>query len=138
MIEKRFLPKQSLSKKDRQKLIEALKTYFSKENNVAFVYVFGSFNEGKPFRDIDVAAFLFNFKRELSLESDLSYELSRAVGRPVECVILNGAPVSFQLSVLKKGMLLVNKSEDTRTDFIDEVSRRYREYAHFRNLALEV
>jgi len=137
MIEKRFLPKQSLSKEDRQKLIEMLKTFFSKENNVAFVYVFGSFNEGKPFRDIDVAAFLFNFKEELSLESDFSFELSKAIGHPVECVVLNRAPVSFQLSVLKKGMQIVNKSEDTRTDFIDEVSRRYREYAHFRNLALE-
>ena len=123
MIEKRFLPKKSLGKRDKQKLIEELKTCFLKKKNAAFAYVLGSFSEGKPFRDIDVAVFLFNFKKELTLESDLSFELSKAIGYPVEVIILNRAPVSFQLSVLKKGMLLFSKSEDLRTDFIDDVGR---------------
>ncbi len=137
MIEKRFLPKQHLSKRERQKIIEELKTYFSKKKHVAFAYILGSFSEGRPFRDIDVAAYFFEDKKELALESDLSFELSKETEYPVEVIVLNKAPVLFQLSVLKKGTLLVSKSEDIRTDFIDEVGRRYREYSHFRNLALE-
>lgn len=137
MIEKRFLPKQHLSKKERQKIIEELKTYFSKRKQVAFAYILGSFSEERPFRDIDVAVYFYEPKEELTLESDVSLELSRKTRYPVEVIVLNKAPVSFQLSVLKKGTLLVSKSEDIRTDFIDDVGRRYREYSHFRNLALE-
>lgn len=136
MIEKRFLPKQHLSKRGRQKIIEELKTYFSKKERVDFAYILGSFSEGKAFRDIDVAVYFNEPKEELTLESDLSFELSKETGYPVEIIVLNRAPVYFQLSVLKKGMLLISKSEDLRTDFIDDVGRRYREYSHFRNLAL--
>ncbi len=137
MVEKRFLPKQNISKRERQKIIEELKIYFSKKKQVAFAYILGSFSEGKPFRDIDVAVYFYEPKEGLTLESDLSFELSKETGYPVEVIVLNKAPVSFQLSVLKNGMLLVSKSEDMRTDFIDDVGRRYREYSHFRNLALE-
>ena len=137
MREKKFLPKKQLSKRERQKLITMLKNYFSKKEHVVFAYILGSFVEGIPFRDIDVAVYLFEGKEESILESDLSFELSNATGYPVEVVILNPAPVSFQVSVLKKGILLDSKSENIRTDFIDDVGRRYREYSHFRNLALE-
>jgi len=137
MVEKKFMPKQHLSKREREKIIEKLKTYFSKNKQVVFAYILGSFSEKKPFRDIDIAIYFYEPKEELTLESDLSFELSKETGYPVEVIVLNKAPVSFQLSVLKKGTLLVSKSEDMRTDFIDDVGRRYREYSHFRNLALE-
>lgn len=136
MIEKRFRPKKSIDTHKRQKLIESLKTYFSKKKNVAFAYIHGSFAEGEPFRDIDVALYLNNPGKDITIESNFSYELSRITGYPVEVNIINRAPVAFQLSVLKKGILVVSKSEDTRADFIEDVSRRYREFSHFRNIAL--
>ena len=137
MIEKKFRPKQRIGEEEKRRLITELKTYFSKRDDVAFAYIFGSFSEGNSFRDIDIAAYLLEYNEESVPESDLSFALSKATGYPVEVMILNRAPVSFQLSVLKKGVLLVSKSEDFRTDFIDDVGRRYREYSHFRNLALE-
>lgn len=137
MIEKKFRPKKCIGEEQKRGLITELKTYFSKRDDVAFAYVLGSFCEGTTFRDIDVAAYLLEYEEEFVLESDLSFELSKTTGYPVEVMILNRAPVSFQLSVLKKGVLLVSKSDDLRTDFIDDVGRRYREYSHFRNLALE-
>ena len=137
MIEKRFRPKQRIGEEQQRGLITELKTHFSKRDDVAFAYIFGSFSEGNSFRDIDVAVYLLEYNEESVPESDLSFALSKSTGYPVEVMILNRAPVSFQLSVLKKGVLLVSKSEDLRTDFIDDVGRRYREYSHFRNLALE-
>lgn len=137
MIEKRFRKKQSISKPERQKLIESIKTYFSKQDEVVFAYIHGSFAEEEPFRDVDVALFLKNSKDELELESDYSYELTKNTGYPVEVIIINQAPVAVQMSVLKKGILIINKSEDIRTDFIESVGRRYRLYSHFRNIALE-
>jgi len=49
MIEKRFRKKQSISKAERQRLIESIKTYFSKQNNVIFTYIHGSFAEEEHF-----------------------------------------------------------------------------------------
>jgi predicted nucleotidyltransferase len=137
MIEKRFRKKQSINKVGRQKLIESIKTYFSEEDNVIFAYIHGSFTEEKTFRDIDVALYLKNSKEELGFESDYSYELTKNTGYPVEVIVINRAPVPVQMSVLRKGILIVNKSEDIRTDFIECVGRRYRQYSHFRNIALE-
>ena len=137
MIEKRFRPKQRIGEEQQRGLITELKTYFSKRVDVAFAYIYGSFSEGNSFRDIDIAVYLLEFNEESVPESDLSFTLSKSTGYPIEVMILNRAPVSFQLSVLKKGVLLVSKSEDLRTDFIDDVGRRYRDYSHFRNLALE-
>jgi len=137
MIEKRFRKKQSIDRKERQKLIEAIRTFLSKKNDVVFTYLHGSFAEGGPFRDIDVALYLKNPKEEVGLESDYSYELSKNAGFSVEVIVINRAPVAFQMSVLRKGILIVNKAEEIRTDFIEGVSRRYRQYSHFRNIALE-
>jgi uncharacterized protein len=137
MIEKRFRPKQRIGEEQQRGLITELKTCFSKRVDVAFAYIYGSFSEGNSFRDIDIAVYLLEFNEESVPESDLSFTLSKSTGYPIEVMILNRAPVSFQLSVLKKGVLLVSKSEDLRTDFIDDVGRRYRDYSHFRNLALE-
>lgn len=137
MIEKRFSKKQSTSRKERQKLIEAIRTFLSKKSNVVFAYIHGSFAEGEPFRDLDVALYSKNYKEEIELESDYSDELSKNTDYSVEAIVINQAPVAFQMSVLKKGILIVNKSEDIKTDFIESVSRRYRQYSHFRNIALK-
>lgn len=74
--------------------------------------------------------------RDIELESDLSYELTDKTGYPVEVRIINNASIAFQMAVLRKGRLLISKANNVRTDFIENTSRRYREYSHFRNLIL--
>ena len=136
MIEKRFKKAQTIAKKKKEEVINAIKDFFSNQKNVLFVYLYGSFVEGKFFRDIDVALYLDKPGRGVEIESDLSAELSRITGYAIEVCIINRAPVHFQLSVLKEGLLIFNRSEEIRTDFIESVSRKYLEVSHFRKIAL--
>ena len=66
----------------------------------------------------------------------MSAELTSATGFEVEVKVINDAPVAFQMTVLMDGVLLFSRNEVKRTDFIEDVGRRYIEYAHFRNIFL--
>lgn len=137
MIETRFLKKQYIDTATRELIIAVLKEEFSKNDAVVFAYLHGSCAEGGSFRDIDIAAFVNRHCREIEFESDLSYELTEKTSYPVEVVVINKAPVAFQMAVLRKGIVLFSRSEDVRTDFIEDVSKRYIEYTRFRDIFLE-
>lgn len=134
--EKRFLPKRTASNAERERLARTIKDRLLQEPDVVFAYIHGSFVAEDSFRDIDVGI-LSGAAQALSLESDLSLELSAALGYEVEVRVINDAPVAFQMAVLRGGRLLLSRNEDARTDFIENVGRRYREYAHFRNVFME-
>lgn len=134
--EKRFLPKRDASSAERERLVKAIADRLSREQDIQFAYLHGSFAAGEAFRDIDIGVFTGK-KKDLSFESDLSYELSTALGQEVEVRVINDAPVAFQMAVLTGSMLLVSNDDAARADFIENVGRRYREYAHFRNIFKE-
>lgn len=137
MIEIRFLKKQHIDTATRERIIKVIKEELSKNEGVIFAYLHGSCAEGDSFRDIDVATFVGEHCREIEIESDLSYELSEKTSYPVEVKVVNKAPVAFQMAVLRKGIVLFSRSENVRTDFIEDVSKRYREYTHFRDILLD-
>ncbi len=114
--------------------MDIIKNFLLKRDDIIFVYLYGSFVEGCFFRDIDVALFMREPKNELELESDLSYELTERTGYPVDVRIINNAPVSFQMSVLRNDVLLIRNDEALRTDFIEKIGRKYRDYSHLRNI----
>jgi predicted nucleotidyltransferase len=136
MLEKRFFKENKIDEKRREQIIRRIKDYFLDKDDVVFAYLHGSFIESRIFRDIDIAIFVRKSMRDIELESDLSYELTDKTGYPVEVRIINNASIAFQMAVLRKGRLLISKANNVRTDFIENTSRRYREYSHFRNLIL--
>lgn len=133
--EKRFLPKHTASRDEKKRLAALIRERLQREITIVFAYIHGSFITEELFRDIDVGIFT-DGKKDLSYETDLPYELSRACGYEIEVRVINDAPVAFQMSVLQ-GNLLLSKNEDKRIDFIEDAGRRYREYAHFRNVFME-
>ena len=135
-LEKRFLPKCTASSVERERLIRAIKERLLQEPDIVFAYLHGSFLTEESFRDIDVGI-LSGVAKDLSFESDLSYELSTALGYEIDIRVINDAPVAFQMAALRNGRLLLSRNDDARTDFIENVGRRYREYAHFRNVFME-
>lgn len=135
--EKRFLPKQRIDAKKRESLANKLKEALICDQRIIFAYIFGSFIREEAFRDVDVAIFTKG-KTGFDLESDLSLKLSEAIGFNVEVRVLNRAPLSFQMAVLREGRLLFSHDETIRTRFIERTSQRYREFIHFRNLFLEI
>lgn len=122
----------------RRRLREALEA----RDEIVFAYLHGSFAEGLPFHDIDVAVYLdptvavttdiFDYEMELSVE------LTRALRILVDVHVLNSAPLGFQHSVLQGEALLV-RDEDKLTDFIERVSLEYADFAYLgRRYLLEV
>lgn len=97
---------------------------------VAFAYLHGSFAQGLPYHDLDVALYLSSVPEDtFEYGMQLSVELTQRLGFPVDVRILNEAPLGFQHSALQGEVLLV-RDEDLLTDFIEQVSRDYAEFAY--------
>ena len=136
MIECRFAKKNSIGEEAKGAIRAKLKDLLAAHPEVLFAYVHGSFVKEREFRDIDVAVHSSGTTDPLHMESDLSHQLSKETGFPVEVRVIDAAPVAFQMAAIRDGIVLLSRSEEAHTDFIEKVGRRYREYKHFRNLFL--
>ena len=136
MLEKMFFNLNTVDDKIKEELIKNISNTLTGIEHLVFAYIYGSFIEGGSFRDIDVAIYSTSPASELDFESDLSYELTEKAAYPVDVRMINNAPVAFQMAVLRNGRLILSREEDVRTGFIENVSSRYREYVHFRNILL--
>lgn len=106
---------------------------------IVFAYLHGSFAEGLPFHDVDLAVYL---DPALAMATDifdyemsLSVELTRSLRFPVDVHVLNGAPLGFQHNVLQ-GEVLLLRDEDELTDFIERVGLEYMDFAYLGRLYL--
>jgi uncharacterized protein len=138
MLERRFYKENVLSDESKKDILKIIKGYFLNMEGVVFAYLYGSFANSDTFRDIDIAIFTEKTVEEMVIESELSYELTEKTGYPVDVKVINKAPIAFQMSVLRDGKLILSKDDCVRTDFIEDVGKRYREYVHFRNIVLRV
>ncbi len=116
------------TKEERGRIKEILSQHLGKERNILFAYLHGSFEEGLPFRDIDIA--LFVDESRVARENALDFELSIAVNLekivkvPVDVKIINYAPLAFQY-YSTAGQLLLCKDDDLRVDFLTKVRSLY-------------
>ncbi len=111
----------------RQQLSERLAPHAE----ILFAYLLGSFQQGLPFRDIDVAVYLepvFLQPTDALLYSfRLADELERAVRYPVDVRVLNDAPCGFRYNATR-GTLLFSRDEPLRLEW---VTRTWQEYLDF-------
>lgn len=94
---------------------------FSSRTDVMAVYLFGSTARGtaRAGSDIDVAV-LFDAPPPGTLSGPrfvIEGELERALGTPVDLVVLNDAPVDLRTRVLRDGRLLVERDRPARIAF---------------------
>lgn len=137
MLENRFRKPNSVNLTKREEIIGRIKDCLSLNRGIIFAYLYGSFVRDEPFRDIDVALFIKEPLQDyFNLESDLSYELTTITGYQVEVRIINKAPVALQMAVLREKKLLFSRDEEKRTDFIQDVGKRYIDYSHLREIAM--
>jgi predicted nucleotidyltransferase len=84
-----------LGGEERRRVVEILKREPEGDACIAFAFVFGSFVEGGPFRDVDVGIYLrrsLDVLEAYAYAEELSARLSKAVALPVDVVVLNFAP----------------------------------------------
>jgi predicted nucleotidyltransferase len=100
-----------------QQIAEAL----GGDPGVTAVYLFGSTARGEatPHSDVDIAV-LFAAAPPRSLNGSslvLEGDLERALGRQVDLVVLNDAPVDLRIRILRDGQLLIDRDPAVRIAF---------------------
>lgn len=104
---------------------DALAAALASDRRVAFAYLYGSFAEGLPFRDVDVGVYLAeDAPRQVDDELAMAEQLSRLVGFPVDVRVVNGAPPTFLFHVLR-GVKLVCRDEERLADVMERTVQRY-------------
>ncbi len=135
--ERRFSSKRTMSPDQKKQVRHRIAELIKKKSNIAFAYIHGSFAADGAFRDIDVSVFFID-NSSLDEEIELASLLSKKIKADVDVTRLNQAPIYFQASVITKGNLLFSRNDNLWTDFLEKTGRKYREYAHFRNLYLGI
>lgn len=111
-----------LPKRELPPPILAIARYLEQCEDVAAAYLFGSQAKGtgREKSDIDVAVLFYNQKDKLSRfdrRVEMIIDLERAVGRKVDIVDMEEAPLMLRHQILKNGILLVNKKPTYRVSF---------------------
>jgi len=118
-----------ISSSVKSQIYSKVEHILSEKNMVLFAFVYGSFNDisdNLPFHDIDIGIYTtgMDSKTAVYYSLELSHELSKSTGFPVEVRVINSAPIPFLFHVIQ-GKLIVNKDDDAVTGFMEYVMRRY-------------
>jgi predicted nucleotidyltransferase len=121
---------QTLTSEERNAIVERLQQELRKRPEIVFAYLLGSFAEGLPFRDIDIAIWVEGVSHEQAwdYEAQIAAELTRVLGIEVDVRLLNFAPLGFRLNAVN-GILLFSSNEDFRLDFVEQVSLAYMDFS---------
>jgi predicted nucleotidyltransferase len=117
-----------LATEERKKIEEVLSNCVEKEETILFAYIHGSFAEGRPFRDIDIAVFVEESKipkeKSLDFEMSTSLRLEKIIKIPIGVKVINYAPLAFQFYSTAGSPLMCNE-DDLRVDFLTTMRSIY-------------
>ena len=119
-------------------MIEKLKGYFDKREEIAFAFLFGSQARGSATKlsDVDIAVYFYPEKRcPLEYEEEVFYateddiwaDLERLLKKEVELLVLNRVSASIAASAIR-GIPLVIKDWGIYLDFMDIVTREAEDF----------
>ncbi len=128
-----------LTPDEKRGLIDSLAALLAEEELILFAYLHGSFQEGGPFRDLDLAVYLDDLplKQQMAFELKLEERLEREVKYPVDLRVLNNAPTSFAYMVIKKGIKLFVRNDSERVAFEVSTIKKYLDFLPFRKRYLK-
>jgi predicted nucleotidyltransferase len=115
---------------DREILLKSLKEAIEGEEGVLFAYLYGSHACGSALSDsdIDVAVYLNPSDMTEYLKKEkkiLSALIDKVHTDRIDLRILNAVPLILQYRVLKEGIPIVVKDEQSRVDFETGVMNRF-------------
>lgn len=123
--------------KDIDTLTAKLKKALEANNDIAAVYLFGSY--GTDFQtehsDIDLGIiFLPQIKAGLRKELELEVDLSLALGTDqIDVVNLNKAPIQLRYRAITEGRLIYEADYIATSNFLEETYRYYLDFAYHLN-----
>ncbi|MFH1968000.1 MAG: nucleotidyltransferase domain-containing protein [bacterium] len=118
-----------MEKIDLTTITPILEKIFRKKKAVLFCYVFGSFayQNFNSESDVDIAVYMDKarvsdfFDERLELIS----EISQALGKEADILVLNSTPPFLKYVVLKEGKLIFSRDESKRIDFELKTTNEY-------------
>jgi predicted nucleotidyltransferase len=123
------------SERDREPIVGRLQHELEARPEIVLALLHGSFPQGGPYRDVDVAVWLdpgpFSRGERFRYALDLSVHLHLQLGCPIDVRVLNDAPLAFRYHALQ-GRALVVRDET----FLDELrARTWDDYLDFQPFA---
>ncbi len=116
---------------NRAAIVDDLTTYFAGREDVVAAYLFGSIarGEGRESSDADVAVLLRNGKPEVIADFDRVFEmqeqLAARLGRSVDVVVMNAAPLDLLHRVLRDGVRVLDRDPLERMEFELQARTQY-------------
>jgi predicted nucleotidyltransferase len=110
---------------------EQLRTFFAARKDVVAAYLFGSVARGdaRATSDVDVGVLLARGEPETAADYDpvfrLQEELADCLGREVDVVVMNGAPLDLLHRVLRDGVRVHDGDPLARMEFELRVRTQY-------------
>lgn len=116
-----------LDSREKAETVANVLKVLSVDDNIKFVYIFGSFINSISFRDIDIGIYLEHINNNVltAYELSLSEKLAEVTNLPFDrfdIKILNNAPLYFLNNVFRQGKLLFSKSPQLLSDLIEASS----------------
>lgn len=128
------MPKKSISKEEKEIIIEKISNILKTGKYIIFSYIFGSFAKQDNFQDIDIGIYVSNIGdiSPLKFELEIEAELEEIIHISTEVRIINHAPLSFIYNILMGGILVVDKDKSLRADFEGLIYKKYFDFRHLR------
>lgn len=108
------------STEERERILAGIRECLAGHPEVLFAYLHGSFVEGGPYRDVDLAVFLDPLPAEAAerrrWETALAAELQLRLAQPVDVRLLNDAPPAFRYHATG-GLPLIVRDPERLADF---------------------
>ena len=91
----------------KKEKLEKLREALMREDKILLAIAFGSFVEMESYRDIDIA--VYSLDDSLRYLAELSMKLEEKIGVPIDIVPITELDPKFQLKILTKGMIIIEK-----------------------------
>jgi predicted nucleotidyltransferase len=110
--------------------LSGIQAYLTEQPDIVLAYLFGSVARGEEgeLSDVDFAILLESGSdRETRLERQIKYfvELDQMISRDVQIVLLNDATPMLAYEVVRDGVLLYERNQQERVDFVVLAMKRY-------------
>jgi hypothetical protein len=123
---------------ETRRINAALKRHFEDKEEILLVFVFGSFASGRLTKESDVdVAVLFKERPSFSTMSAFTNEVSGAMGREADLVVLNDSSPIIRMQVLKYGNLISCRDNAILNDFRVRTIKDYDDLKRIRKEAEE-
>jgi hypothetical protein len=128
-----------LTQAQKDQLKEKIIDLLLEEEAVVFAYLHGSLVCEDHFGDIDIAVFVQDIAKEqmITYELQLENKLESVLKYPIDLKIINYAPAHFRYMVIKKGLRLINRSENLLTGFEMRALKEYFDFEPIRRRYLQ-